>query len=239
MIRALTLVAGLVLGCQAPSVEAKTLTLKTKRYVELIGAVRGDAVELAQKIDKLSAKSDADIYFLINSPGGAVGPGMAVVDSMVMAKKRGVTFKCAVGVLAASMAFIILSECQERYALPNAKLLFHPISLSTPGSRVQELILNLDTTKNQEYRIMGRLKDLMGLGWKDFHRNYFAETSWSATELANYTKRAKFLTIVDRIEKGGENLFKYRKPGFSIFGGKQNTNRVVQEIIKRYEGANR
>lgn len=216
------------------SVSAKAESLSDRR-VELIGAVDGSSLVIAEQIEKMSRESKDSIDFLINSPGGAVGPGMAVVDSMIMAKERGVRFRCFVGVLAASMAFIILTECDERYALPNAKLLFHPISLSTPGSRVQELILDLDQTKKQEERIMHKLRQSMGLSWRDFHRNYFAETFWSAIELAEYTD--DFLTVVTRIELAGDNLFKYRKGGFNLFNNTQS-NTVVNEIIRRYEQTN-
>lgn len=204
------------------------------RTVELIGVVRGDAIQLADKINALSEESDDDIYMLINSPGGSVGPGMAVVDSMLQAKARGVEFHCFSGVLAASMAFIILSHCDNRVTFHNTKLLFHPISLSTRGSRIQELFVSLEQILAQERRIMRHLQSVMGLPWRDFHMHYFAETFWAATELKEHTKRERFLKTVTKVRNASQNLFRWRSKRRGLFGKDSTSSGSVQEIVKRF-----
>jgi len=231
MVRWLVVIAMLV-GCQAPA-EAETFTFSKDRVVKLIGEVSGDSLTLAQEIDKLSLISNKPIDFLINSPGGAVGPGMTVVDSMRQAQKRGVRFRCVTGVLAASMAFIILAECDERYTLPNARLLFHPISISTNGARVGELLTVLKQIVEQEERVKSRLQSQMGMSTKDFIDNYYAETFWSGYELTDFTKNKSFLTVVDQVTGAGPELFRYRTEGFVMFG------QIEREIIERYEGLNK
>lgn len=65
-----------------------------------------------------------DIYMYINSPGGVITSGMAIVDTMNFIKSPVSTI--ATG-MAASMASIILAEGEKgkRFALPHATVLIH------------------------------------------------------------------------------------------------------------------
>lgn len=211
------------------------------RVIKIIGRVDGEIISKAAELEKMTRTNSSPIYMLINSPGGSVQAGMAFVDAMRAAKRRGVVFHCATQVMAASMAFIFINECQRRYAAANARLLFHPISLSTQGSRLQELVVDLHHTEQEEQKIMHNLKTKMGLDWRTFHRNYFAETFWQAEILAETTARARWLTIVSRIEGFGDDLFKYKRPQnvlkFLIPGNnnqKQGSDAVTR-ILERYE----
>jgi ATP-dependent protease ClpP protease subunit len=210
------------------------------RVVKVIGRVDGEIISAAAKLEKMTRTNTSPIYMLINSPGGSVQAGMAFVDAMRMAKRRGVQFYCATQVMAASMAFIFINECQHRYATANARFLFHPISLSTNGSRLQELVVDLHHTEKEEQKIMHNLKTNMGLDWRTFHRNYFAETFWQAEILAETTAKSKWLTIVNRIEGFGDDLFNYKKPQNVLsFLIPNNNNKqgsdAVSRILERYE----
>lgn len=208
-----------------------------KRTVRMIGVVDGRAMALAKQIEKLS-RTREPIDMLINSPGGSMEVGMVIVDAMRLAKKRGVKFRCASAVMAASMAFIMLAECQERYVLANTRLLFHPVSISGGGIRIQELIVGLHETIDEERAIMADLQKVMKLRWKDFHRHYFAETFWAGYRLAKFTTRARFLRVVDDMYGWGDDLFTYRKPQLFILGGQLKTHEseTVKSILKRFEG---
>lgn len=203
-----------------------------KRVVKLVGQVDGASFAIARDIEKMS-RTSGNIDMLINSPGGSVYVGMAIVEAMRAAKSRGVVFRCAVGVMAASMGFIILNECNERYAFSNARLLFHPVSLSVRGSRVQELLVDLNHTDLEEKAIMKNLQESMGLDWKTFHRNYFAETFWQAAIFRD-TVADGWITIVAQIEGFGDDLFEYRKPQVFLFGNQQS-NGIAEQILERFE----
>lgn len=229
MVKSIMLVALLLIS---QVLEAKTFTFKNKeRTIELIGVVNATAIDLAAQIDMLSNKSSAPIYMLINSPGGAVLPGMILVDSIRQAQLRGVKFKCFSGVLAASMAFIILGHCDERYSFSETKLLFHPMSLGVEGARIQELYTDLKQTVILEQRIMATLRSQLDMGEEIFLENYWAETFWSGAELKQAAP--KFLKIVDRVRGAGESLFKYRQQSF-LFGEVEYSG-PVQKILERFE----
>jgi hypothetical protein len=145
---------------------------------------------------------------------------------MRAAQSKGVVFKCTTVVMAASMAYSIFSACDERYALPNSRLLFHPMSVRTQG-RVQELVTGLIQTVPEERAIMTELQADLGVDWKTFHTNYFAETFWSAEGLLRISPN--FLTIIESADYG-EQTYQYKRGGFFEASG------TVHEVIKRFEG---
>ena len=126
-------VLSLVVGLMASEAYCARLGKPTKltipageRTLTVIGPIGAGAIETAHKIERLSAKSSDPIYIVINSPGGGVLAGSQLSQAMDIARARDVKVVCAVGSMAASMAFQLLPHCTERYALPNSLLLFHP-----------------------------------------------------------------------------------------------------------------
>ena len=79
---------------------------------------------VAQMLFLESEDPDKEIYFYINSPGGSITDGMAIVDTMNY-------IKCPVSTvcvgLAASMGAVLLSagEKGKRFAMPNSEILIH------------------------------------------------------------------------------------------------------------------
>jgi ATP-dependent protease ClpP protease subunit len=217
--------------------QAKTITLDKSRLIEIIDEVDGSMLEVAQKIDKMSAAGDKNIDILINSPGGSVFVGTTILDSMALAKARGVTIRCVVGSLAASMAFVILTDCDERYALANAKLLFHPVSTGGQG-RLQELLITMKVVENLEQGIMAKLQRSMNLEWKKFHMFYFSEVLWHASQLAEHTGgNGRWLTIVDNIT-GTDKLFVVQRERRGLFGVQPRRSQQVVRVLKKLEGDN-
>ena len=79
---------------------------------------------VAQMLFLESEDPDKEIYFYINSPGGSITDGMAIVDTMNY-------IKCPVGTvcvgLAASMGAVLLTagEKGKRFAMPNSEIMIH------------------------------------------------------------------------------------------------------------------
>lgn len=67
------------------------------------------------------------IYIRIDSPGGRLDVGQEFIDAIHVAQNRGVKVTCIVDGLAASMATIILSECDERLATVDSRIMWHSI----------------------------------------------------------------------------------------------------------------
>ena len=79
---------------------------------------------VAQMLFLESEEPDKEIYFYINSPGGSITDGMAIVDTMNYIKCPVETV--CVG-LAASMGAVLLTagEKGKRFAMPNSEIMIH------------------------------------------------------------------------------------------------------------------
>ncbi len=108
---------------------------------------------VAQLLHLESADPDKDISLYINSPGGSVTAGLAIMDTMNFIKCD-VSTVC-VG-MAASMAAVLLSSGAKgkRYSLPNSTILIHQPSGGAQGQQteiaiVAEEILRIRKQLNQ------------------------------------------------------------------------------------------
>ena len=91
----------------------------------LINGVIGGrpAIEQAQAIINMAATGEVRI--IINSPGGDIFTGTAIISAIEIAKQRGAKVTCIVPFLAASMAMHTFAHCDNRFILNNSFLLFH------------------------------------------------------------------------------------------------------------------
>jgi ATP-dependent Clp protease protease subunit len=100
--------------------------LLKERVVFLVGPVNESTANLivAQMLFLESENPDKDIFFYINSPGGAVSAGLAVYDTMQFIKPH-VSTLC-IG-QAASMGALLLAagEKGKRYCLPSSRIMIH------------------------------------------------------------------------------------------------------------------
>lgn len=106
-----------------------------------------NASDLIFKLLYLDSINTNDIYLYINSPGGEVLQGLAIIDTMNYIKSKVITI--VVGI-AYSMAAIILSEGNKRYALPHSEIMIHEPMTTTEGKA--SIILNSSNriTKTKE-----------------------------------------------------------------------------------------
>lgn len=98
-----------------------------KENIIFIGGVIDDHLAnlvIAQLLFLQSEDPKKDISIYINSPGGSVSAGLAIIDTMNHVKNS-ISTVC-VGI-AASMGAVILSagEKGKRFALPNAEVMIH------------------------------------------------------------------------------------------------------------------
>lgn len=76
---------------------------------------------------------DEDIKIFINSPGGDADAGFAILDMIKFVKPRVLTI-CA-GVTASAAVIILLgAERENRFSLPNARILIHQPSTGVQGT---------------------------------------------------------------------------------------------------------
>lgn len=82
------------------------------------------SIIIAQLLFLESEDPDKEIYLYINSPGGSISDGLAIVDTMNYIKCPVVTI--CVG-MAASMGAVLLASGTKgkRYAMPNSEVMIH------------------------------------------------------------------------------------------------------------------
>jgi ATP-dependent Clp protease, protease subunit len=115
----------------APVVTAAPDVLLTeKNHVVIRGEVNGESV--SKWILELNNIKDKDVVVYINSPGGSVLAGMTFVEQIQQMTKAGKNVVCVADV-AASMAFIILQSCPNRYVTSASILMQHQMSLKLGG----------------------------------------------------------------------------------------------------------
>ena len=133
-------VAGLPMAEDGPLAEREeevqryspTALMFKNRVILLHGEVNAQmAYNVIAQVKHLEAASPTDpITFLINSPGGSVIDGLAILDVVRGCKCPVVTIGNG---MQASMGSIFLSMGDQRFMTPNANLMLHQISSGTRG----------------------------------------------------------------------------------------------------------
>lgn len=151
--------------------------LLKERIVFLSGAVDDDTANLiiAQLLFLEAEDPKKDIHLYINSPGGSVSAGLAILDTMNHVKPAVATV--CVG-MAASAAAVILAcgEKGKRYALPNAEVMIHQ-----PWGGAQGQATDIEITAKHILATRDRLNKILAKVTgqpvskieKDVERDYF------------------------------------------------------------------
>ncbi len=115
--------------------------LLKERIIFIGGAISSDLANsvIAQLLHLEQEDSKKEITIYVNSPGGSVDAGMAIIDTMNFIKPD-VSTVC-VG-MAASMGAMILSagEKGKRYTLPNSRIMIHQPMTGVEGQASDILI---------------------------------------------------------------------------------------------------
>ncbi len=118
------------------------------RIIFLSGAITTNNANtiIAQLLFLEKENPKEDIQIFVNSPGGEVDAGMAILDTMNYVRPN-ITTIC-VG-MAASMASVILAggEKGKRFALPNSKMLIHQPLWGAEGQASDIIIRAEEITK--------------------------------------------------------------------------------------------
>ena len=116
-----------------------------------------------------------DIHLYVNSPGGSVTAGLAIIDTMNFIKSDVSTI--CVGI-AASMGALILSSGQKgkRFSLPNSEVMIHQVMGGTEG-QASDIAINakhiLRTKDNLNKILANNTNKKMDQVEKDSDRDYW------------------------------------------------------------------
>lgn len=111
------------------------------RIIHLVGKIDDEmSASIIAQILQLDSESHDDIYLYINSPGGSVSAGLAILDTMDYVQSDVVTI--CIG-CAASMAAVILSGGAKgkRCILPRSEIMIHQPSGGMEGQASDILIV--------------------------------------------------------------------------------------------------
>lgn len=147
------------------------------RIIFLGGGVDDDSANLiiAQLLFLESEDPKKDIYLYVNSPGGSVTAGLAILDTMNHVKPDVATV--CVGMAASAAAVILASGAKgKRFALPNSEVMIHQ-----PWGGAQGQATDIEITAKHILATRDRLNRILAKATgqplakieKDVDRDYF------------------------------------------------------------------
>ena len=161
--------------------------LLKERIVFLTGQVNDEVASLicAQLLFLEAENPDKEISFYINSPGGVVTAGLAILDTMNY-------IKCPVSTVcmgqACSMGSLLLTcgEKGRRFALPNARVMIHQ-----PSGGFQGQATDMEIHVKEILAIKKRLNQI-----------YVKQTGKSLKEIEPAMERDNFMTAEEALAFG-------------------------------------
>ena len=156
------------------------------RIIMLSGEVNDQMANtiIAQLLFLDAQDSDKDISIYINSPGGSVTAGLAIMDTMNFIKSDVQTI--AMG-MAASMASVLLSAGTKgkRFALPNSTVLIHQPFGGAQGQQTEIEIAAREILKTRK-RLNQILADNSGQTFEKLQADTDRDNYMTAQEAKDY-----------------------------------------------------
>ena len=142
---------------------------------------------IAQMLFLESEDPDKEIYFYINSPGGSITDGMAIVDTMNYIKCPVSTY--CVG-MAASMGAVLLAagEKGKRFATPNSEIMIHQPLIGGGGLQGQatEIKIHADHLVKTREKLNKFLSERTGKTLEQIQQDTERDNYMSAQEALDY-----------------------------------------------------
>ena len=144
-------------------------------------------VVIAQLFFLESEDPDKEIYLYINSPGGSITDGMAIVDTINY-------IKCPVSTIcvgmAASMGAVLLAsgEKGKRFATPNAEILIHQPLIGGGGisGQTTEIKIHADHMVKTRDKLNKLLSERTGQSLETIERDTERDNYMTAEEALKY-----------------------------------------------------
>lgn len=158
------------------------------RIVMLTGPVEDNMANsiIAQLLFLDAQDSTKDIYLYVNTPGGSVSAGLAIVDTMNFIKSDVQTIVMG---MAASMGTIIASSGAKgkRFMLPNAEYLIHqPMGGTGAGTQQTDMAIAAEQLLKTRNNLEKILANNSGKTVKQIHKDAERDYWMSAKETLDY-----------------------------------------------------
>lgn len=175
--------------------------LLKERIVFLGGEINDPVADLviAQLLFLEAEDPDKDIHLYINSPGGVVTAGMAILDTMNYIKAPVSTI--CIG-QAASMGAVLLTagEKGKRFALPHARIMIHQPSGGSRG-QATDIMIQAEEILRMKRELNQLLADLSGQPVERLEQDTERDFFMSAEEAQNY---GLIDAVMSRRPEGGD-----------------------------------
>lgn len=168
---------------------------------EEVNSVTANLV-IAQLLHLESQDAEKDISLYINSPGGEVTSGLAILDTMNYIKPAVSTI--CVG-MAASMAAVLLAagEKGKRFCLPNSSVMIHQPSGGARGQQT-EIEIAAKEIRATRRRLNQILAEATGKPVEQIQADTERDNFMTADEALSYGLVDRIVTSRDEAAKGGE-----------------------------------
>jgi ATP-dependent Clp protease protease subunit len=156
------------------------------RIIFVSGPINDDVANIiiAQLLFLEKENDKEDIQMFINTPGGHIHSGLAIVDTMNYIKCDISTI--AVG-MAASMGSILLSMGTKgkRFALPNSKILIHQ-PLGGVEGQASDIAIEAEEILKMKQKLNSMLAKVTGQSLKQIEKDVDRDKYFTAKEAKNY-----------------------------------------------------
>ena len=156
------------------------------RIIMLQGEIESQMANsiIAQMLFLESENPNADISLYIQSPGGDVSAGFAIMDTMLYIKSNVSTIGMG---LVASMGSILLAagEKGKRIALPNARIMIHQPWGGTRG-QVTDMEIQLAEIQKSKKKLTSYMAEFTGKTEKQLHDAMERDNYMSADEAQKF-----------------------------------------------------
>lgn len=168
---------------------------------EEVNSVTANLV-IAQLLHLESQDAEKDISLYINSPGGEVTSGLAILDTMNYIKPAVSTI--CVG-MAASMAAVLLAagEKGKRFCLPNSSVMIHQPSGGARGQQT-EIEIAAKEIRATRRRLNQILAEATGKPVEQIQADTERDNFMTADEALSYGLVDRIVTSRDEAAKGSE-----------------------------------
>ena len=160
--------------------------LLKERVIFLVGPVNDQMANLivAQMLFLESENPDKDISLYINSPGGSVSAGLAILDTMNFIKPD-VSTLCT-GLAASMGAFLLAAGAKgKRFSLPNSRVMIHQPSGGSQGM-ASDIEIQAKEILYLRERLARIMSDNTGQSIEQIHRDTDRDRFMSADESVEY-----------------------------------------------------
>jgi ATP-dependent Clp protease protease subunit len=126
------------------------------RIIFLAGPIDDNVanIVIAQLLFLANEDSKKDIYLYINSPGGSVSAGLAILDTMQFIKPDVSTI--CIGIAASMGSHLLAAGAKgKRFALPNSQVMIHQ-----PHGGFEGQVSDIEITAKQYLKLRHRLNEI-------------------------------------------------------------------------------